>query len=75
MDLDAGIEGLQFPLVDCEMLVAVITQVNGLGAIVGELMCAGTADSEGRIGSWGVFLSVPGVCVTGGEEYAATLHL
>lgn len=64
MDLDAGIEGSQFPLVSCEMLVAVIAQVDGLSAIVGELMGAGTADSEGRIGSYtwtlGKIISVPG---------------
>lgn len=53
VDLDAGIERLQFSLVNGEMIVAVITQVNGLSAIVGELVGAGTADSDGRIGSWG----------------------
>lgn len=55
------------------MLVAVITQVNGLGAIVGELMCAGTADSERRIGSWALreYLSVAALC-NGGRTRSNT---
>lgn len=59
-----------------EMVVAVITQVNGLSAIVGELVRAGTADSDGRVGScgnWAISFQSMGFLTE--REHVPTPHL
>lgn len=49
MDVYIWVEGLQLPLVRCQMGVAEVADIDRFGAIVGKLVRAGTADPIGRV--------------------------
>ena len=51
MDGDGGVEGLQFACVLGEVLRGEVAEVEGAGAIVGELVGGGAADAEGGVGA------------------------
>lgn len=51
VDLDRGIEGGEFALVGFEMGRGEVAEVDGAGAVMGELVGGGTADAEGRVGT------------------------
>ena len=46
-----GVEGLQFPDVEGEVLGGEVAEVDGAGAVVGELVGGGAADAEGGVGA------------------------
>ena len=51
MGVDGGVEGLQFAGVHGEVVVAEVAEVDGAGAVVGELVGCGAADAEGGVGA------------------------
>ena len=51
MDVDARVEGLEFPNVGGEVGAVVVADVEGAGAVVGELVGGGAADAEGGVGA------------------------
>lgn len=54
----AWIQGLNLTLVSCEMRVGKVTDVDSFGAVVRELVGAGTANPVGRVCSY-LFLLIP----------------
>lgn len=53
VDIDIRVEGVEFPLVYREELIAVVAEEDGAGAVLGELVRAGAADADGRVCAWG----------------------
>ena len=53
VDVDGRVERLDLPLVRLQMLVVVVTEVDGSGAIQSELMGGGSTDAQRRVGAWG----------------------
>lgn len=51
VDVYAGIQGLDLPLVCCQVAVCVVADVDGFGAVVGVLVRCGAADACGGVGS------------------------
>lgn len=51
MDLDGGVKREDFAFVRLEMGGREVAEVDGAGAVFGELMGGGAADSEGAVGA------------------------
>ena len=54
MHLDARVEGAQLARVRAEVRGGGVAEVEGLRAVVGELVRGGAADAEGGVGAWGM---------------------
>lgn len=51
MYIHARVEGLDLSLVNCEVTVAIVTDVDCFGAIAGKLVGTGTSDTIWRVGA------------------------
>lgn len=49
MDLAGGVQGFELAFVDGEVLIAEVAEVDGAGAVVGELVGAGSTNTQWRI--------------------------
>jgi hypothetical protein len=52
VDVDGGVEGAEFVGVGGEVGVVVVAEVDGAGAVAGELVGGGAADAGGGVCSW-----------------------
>jgi hypothetical protein len=49
--VDGGVEGVQLPFVGLEVGGLVVADVDGAGAVAGELVDRGAADADGGVGT------------------------
>jgi hypothetical protein len=49
VDLDGGVEPLKLALVGVEVVGGVITKIDGMSTVLGELVCSGSTDAQRTI--------------------------